>query len=122
MGNQTSVTCTRERLSTPIVVGTARKEEIQLAEGLDAWEIKPRSDEMRHLERATVARPQQRRHIQTWIPQQTCCSRDTQNFNNPPRRRGGNHERNTTFGSGQVFLLPYSVDAWDGAFLDAETT
>ena len=46
-----------------------KKEELQIAEGLDAWEMKPRSDAMRHkgasTVRHTMARPQQRVHIQT---------------------------------------------------------
>ena len=33
----------------PIAVGTARKEELQFAEGLDAWDMKLRSDAMRQV-------------------------------------------------------------------------
>ena len=36
----------------PIAVGTARKEELLFAEGLDAWEMKPRSHAMRQMGRA----------------------------------------------------------------------
>ena len=82
----------------PIRVGTA-----QFAENLDAWEMKPRSRALRHTGRApehdgsTTTK-------ETHPTQQTCCSRDRQNFNNPTTRRGGNHERNITFGSGPAFL------------------
>ena len=38
--------------------------------------------------------------------------RDTPKFNSSPRRGGGNHEGNTTFGGGQAFLHPCHVDAW----------
>ena len=47
VGNINSVTCTLERLSTPFADGSAREGELQFAGGLDAWEIKPRSDALR---------------------------------------------------------------------------
>ena len=52
MGNLNSVTCTRERLLTPIAVGTARKEELQFAEVFHVWEVQPQADAMRHVRRA----------------------------------------------------------------------
>ena len=36
----------------PIAVGTASMEELQFAEGLDAWEVNHRPDALRHKERA----------------------------------------------------------------------
>ena len=88
----------------PIAVGTARKEELLLAEGLDAWEMKPRSDAMRHMERASygtwwlllnkgdTSKPEYRsRHV---------VDQDAHNINNSQRQRG----RTQPCGSGQAFL------------------